>query len=114
MIAPKGATTLVVTTVDEGAATARLKSLHFDILARIKGIATPGTIGQLMRRALASRTTACARAFDRLVGILGAIRRGIAPHPEADAERLRAPLGWIFATDNFAGADEGGGALELL
>ena len=52
--------------------------------------------------------------LDGFGGVFGPVGRAALPHPQADAERLRPPLRRVFTADEFAGADEGGGALKLL
>ena len=52
--------------------------------------------------------------LDRLGGLVGRVRRRLLADPEADAERLLAPLLLVAAPDDLAGADQGGGPLELL
>ena len=52
--------------------------------------------------------------LDRLGRLIGRVRRGLLADPEADPERLLAPLRLVATPDHLAGADQRRGPLELL
>lgn len=80
--------------------------------------AAPGAVGELGRRAAAADRARPAvlavLALERVVALLGAIGRGALADPEANAERRATPALRVLAADDLTGADQGGGALELL
>ena len=52
--------------------------------------------------------------LDPVRGGVGAVGGDFAAHPQADAEGHCSPCLFVLAAEYLAGADEGGGALELL
>ena len=86
----------------------------FDIIGT-EGLSAPGTIGELQWRAFAAQATPHAVVLtDGFGGIFCPVGRGALTDPQPDAERFFAPAGFVVAADKFHGADESGGALELL
>ena len=97
------------------AATALGVGFHLDVLARVDLGPAPRAVGQLGRGAaplaLELAAVLLLNGFRRLIG---RVRRRLLPDPQADAERLLAPLLLVAAPDDLAGADEGRRPLELL
>ncbi len=77
--------------------------------------AAPRAVGELIRcTAPAQRRREAVILLENLGGVFRPIGRAALADPQADAKWLVAPCGRVFTSDQFAGANEGGGALELL
>lgn len=70
---------------------ALLERLDLHVAARLEVATAPGAVRQLQRRACAAAGTCTSPLQDGLVRIVDRIRRGLLPHPQADAKRLRTP-----------------------
>ena len=113
-----------VSAVDDGAPGALLVGFHLDVLAGVDGRPAPGAVGQLGRRAPTGgcaghiRGLAGAVFLDGLSALFSPVGRGPLPNPQANAEGLSAPSGipglHRFTANDFAGADQPRGTLELL